>query len=313
MVVAVVGVAVAGVFMYGGLSRAAEQRRVRNQLRDQLSKYYSRQPFPSAENVEQEKANVETVRGWYERLLKELQQSNITVTERNPIAFNGERERITASLLAVAPKGESGDPVVMPDMMFGFERYKEGNLALPADVPRLMRQLRMIELLVRELYAARILNLTSVKREEFEVAAAAPVQSRFGSVAPERKTVERDSRIQGVVPLDRQKFSFEFEAKEATLVDILNRISAMNIFSVVTHLEVTKDGEQDYKLAPPANEGDAAARKAALATDDNPQPEIRVVKEPPLTRTARLVSGRDRESSARVKLDVEVYSFEEEA
>ncbi len=306
-------VLVAAVVMFRGLAEAAQTRRDRDGSRNQLQSYYVRNPFPAEDNVERERENLETVRSWFERLHGELRASNIPRSESSPIAFNSRREAVTADLLAKAPTGRSGERMVPADFSFGFDEYKTGELANPADVPRLMRQLRMIELLVRELYGAGVLQLQSVTREKFEKAVAGaatndalPFEGRgrgrglqpgLDPGAAARQPLDAD--IDAAIPLDRQRFSFEFVTHESALVDLLNRIAAMDMFAVVTRVELTKDG-RDYR-PPPAPEERAAA--------DAERPGV--TRMPP-NRSARVVSGRGREAPVKVQLDVEVYSFESE-
>ncbi len=303
-------VAVTAFVMFRGLSEANQTKRDRDTSRRTLHGFYQRNPFPDEANIERERANLETVRTWYERLHSELQQSNIPKAESSPIAFNSRREAVMADLAARVPVGRGGERVVPPDFGFGFDDYKTGNLANPADVPRLMRQLRMVELLMRELFDVGVTQVLSVTRERFEVTdvttAAQPDDALFagrGERGPRGAQptagARPDGRVDAAVPLDRQRFSFTFIAQEAALVDLLNRIAAMDMFAVVTRIEFTKEGE-DYRPPPSLEERSA---------EDEARPGV--ARMPP-NRSARLVSGRGRAAPVRVQMDVEVYSFERE-
>lgn len=304
--ITIVVVLLSAVVMVRGLSAAAEMRRERDSARTQLEGYFRRNPFPTEENIAREKASLETVREWYERLLASLKASDVPQGDAQPSVFNSRRESIVAELIALAPTGEGGARVVPDDFAFGFDRYKTGVLADPRDVPRLMRQLLMIDQLVRELYAAGVLRIVSLAREEFEGAAAESVDiggggrrgGRRGGAEP-ASAEPAGRRIAGVVPMDCQRFRFELVADEESLVDLLNRISRMPIFAVVTHLSIGKEGT-DYVLAP------------ALETLDSTQAPGGAANPLPLSRTARLVSGRDREAKLKTTLAISVYSFEAE-
>ena len=167
------------------------------------------------------------------------------------------------------------------------------------------------------MYGAGVLQIASVVREEFESGAEeeAPEPAEGGGGRGGRRggrggsSQEEPSaplavvggRVAGPVPMDRQKFSFELTANEVALVDLLNRIARMPMFTVVTKLSVSKEGP-DYVLAP-SREAEAAAAVPGAPAVANPLP---------LSRTSRIVSGRDREARIKVFLDVEVFSFEGE-
>ncbi len=310
MTVAALLVAVAAFVMFRGLAEATQTRRDRDSALGNLNGFFQRNPFPNAENIERERRNLETVKSWFERLHAELQQSNIPKAESSPIAFNSRREAVMADLLARAPVGRGGERVTPADFGFGFDEYKTGVLANPADVPRLMRQLRMVELLMRELFEAGVQQVAGVTRERFEAAdagaAAQPDDPMFagrgrggarGGMQP--AAARPGGRIDAPVALDRQRFSFTFVAQETALVELLNRIAAMDMFAVVTRIEFTKEGE-DYRPPPSREERPA---------EDEARPGV--ARMPP-SRSARLVSGRGRAAPVRVQMDVEVYSFESE-
>lgn len=167
---------------------------------------------------------------------------------------------------------------------------------------------------MREAYAAGVLRIVSVSRDPFEAAAAAG-----GAPVPEedlpKKKKKKGSQgsgdagpvalgggsVEGSVPMSVERFTFEVVAKEESLVELLNRIARVDMFAVVTRVDFAKNSP-DYVLAP-SPEAEAAARAPGRTAVANPMPP---------TRTARLVSGRDREASLKVSLDVEVYSFEGE-
>lgn len=308
-----VAIVVAAVVMFRGLSGAAGTRAARDEARRKLESFYGRKPFPTAENVDLERTNLETVTEWSQRLLADLQASNISVTENQPSAFSSRREAVTAELVAKAPTGEGGARVVPADFGFGFDAYKGGQLADPADVPRLIRQLRMVELLVREAYASGVLRIASVSRDQFEANLAgggAPAEGedrgggrrgRRGGDEPSASPAARGSRVEGAVPMSVERFSMELTLNEVALVELLNRFARLPIFAVVTRVDFAKSGP-DYVLAPSV-EAETAARAPGQTAVANPMPP---------TRTARLVSGRNREAPLKVSLDIEVYSFEGE-
>lgn len=324
-VVAGVALVVATVLMIKGFSVAKTEQKARDNTKRNYENYFKFDPYPSSENIVKEKENLEHVKQWYDTLLEDLRKSNMPATNSNPVVFNGRRESVTADLLADAPIGADGTAAVPADFAFGFDDYRQGNLANPSDVPRLFRQLSMIELLTREIYASGTVKISSISREKFEKIAVSDASAgdfdsdrgrrrgrrRGGDDNAMQAEVQVDPLDSVPVKMDRQRFTFELLADESSIIEILNRFSRMNLFVVVTKLDVSKSGS-DYKLAPdPAAEAEAAAKAAGkggkneVAVPVTPNP-------PPRGRTARLVAGRDLEAKLKVVLSVEVYSFDED-
>ena len=303
--VAIVGVT--AVVMFRSLSDASETRTQRDNSRNDLEAYYRRNPFPSTENIERERETLATVRKWYETLLVSLQESTVPMGEPKPSVFNSRREAMMADMVASAPTGDGGQRIVPTDFSFGFEKYKTGVLADARDVPRLMRQLEMIHALVKEMYIAGVLRIESVVREEFEfpVGDTAATQPSGGSrpwMTPTPASTKASPKPKhSPVTMDAQKFTFELIANEVSLVELLNGLARMPMFTVVTKLSLAKEGA-DFVSAPTGDVASATLGPGGVA----------LANPPPLSRTARIVSGRDRESRLKVSLEVEVYSFEGE-
>ncbi len=311
MVVGLVAVIAAAVILFNGLSEATRTRNQRDDARRRLESFYQSDPFPSAENVEIEKNNLATARDWSRSLLDELQHADIRVTERQPRVFSSRREAIIADLIASAPVGEAGEKVVTADFAFGFDAYKGGQSADTAHVQRLIRQLLITEQLIRAAYDSKVLRISGISRDQFEsgssAAGPAGVQGggrrggRRGGPDPvvEEAAVPSGHVIEGPVPMTVERFTMQLTANEVSLVELMNRIAKLPVFAVITRMDFNKQGS-DYK--PPAQEREATG--SGIGTG-----QAAIANPLPISRTARLVTGRDREASLSVTLDIEVYSF----
>jgi len=285
--VVVVVVAVVGYFLYQGITDTNSKKRQRDSEYKKLQGFYNYNPFPNTANVDAERENLGKVAEWQEMLLTELKAFPLPPSSNDPIEFSSKRESVTRELLALAPSG-----VVPAAFGFGFDRYKGGELANPADVSRLMRQLYMIDILAREMYAANIKSLSSVTREEFDGAKIAEGTSRTSAQKPPvASTAQGDVGI----AMTKEEFTFKFVVSEEGLVDVLNRLAKTTMFVVIKHLEVGKVSGGDYTLAPPLKEGDGK--------------DVGVKNPRPPSRLARQVSGQGREIPVSVNLSVDVYSF----
>jgi len=305
MLVGLVAVAAASVVLFRGLAESNRTRSARDDARRRLESFYNRNPFPSVENVEIEKRNLETAREWSRELLAELQHADIRVTERQPRVFSSRRESIIADLIATAPVGEAGEKVVASDFAFGFDAYKGGQSADTADVQRLIRQLLITEQLIRAAYDSKVLRIAAISRDQFESGgspAAAASQGggrRGGGEAVAEETAQDTHEIDGPVPMTVERFTMQLTANEVSLVELMNRIAKLPVFAVVTRLDFSKQGS-DYKAPPQEREAAGAGLAGGPTALANPQP---------VSRTARLVTGRDLEAPLSVTLDIEVYSF----
>lgn len=306
--IAILVALVTAVVMFRALAAAADMRKKRDEAREQLSRFYDRNPFPSEDNISKERTNLETVQEWFGKLYGSVRSTTVPLGHAQPSIFNSRRESLVADLIAKAPMGAGGAKVVSDDFAFGFERYQTGVLADAGDVPRLMRQLTMVEELVREIYAAGVLRVVSLKREEFEGQSAEAagfegVRRRGGRRGGGYVEESHDSsgRIDAVVPMTCERFELELLMREESLVELLNRIGRMQMFAVVQKLSLEKEGS-DYVPAP-TPEKEEAGRSGGAET---------AAKLPPLSRTARLVSGRDREARLKALVTIGIYGFENE-
>ena len=300
-------VGVAGYFLFTGLAAAADAGKARDDAKRKLEAHYRATPFPTSENIEKEKGNLEIIQQWHESVLDDLRAFDVSVEERerNPAVFNSSRETITARLQEGAKRANTNS-VTSADFLFGFERYKSGELAMPDNVPRLMTQLKMVEILVEALYKAEIKELSLVKREVFEDAqpateqSIAPSSGRRAARAAATQSAPAAGRSQPTAISDdiksKETFDFTFVADEESLVALLNILSEMPMFVVVKSLSIEKvSGRLDYRLPTPNDQ----------AKGNNSEYDIRQ------PRGLRVVSGRKSEVPVRIQLTVDVFCFKD--
>ena len=340
MVVVALIVVASGYMIFRGLGQSKEALSSRDSDFDSLrNTYQNANPFPNEDTIRQMRENIGIVSNGFDTLLADLGEGITLAPVDNSAVFSSRREEVLGKLTADAPIGNSGARIVPEGFMFGFEAYRDGHMADRALVPRLLLQLDIIDAIVREMYASHILSLSVVEREVFESAVgvsdgedeedAPRKRGRRGGRRDRGDDSESDSSdvdAQGdmrgfPVPLNRQKFHFALEAKEESLVNLLNRLAAMPMYVAVTRLDFEKAGADiaEEKAAPAAGSSDrpgrpgrggrlgrrARAEAAPEAAPETPAPAA----EAPSGRLARLFSGHNLESPVRVLLDVEVYNI----
>jgi hypothetical protein len=231
-------------------------------------------------------------------------------------------ERLTRT----APKGPDGKSVAVEGLTFGFDKYKDGAPASKNDVPRLMEQLTLIDGLVQLLYDAEIDKLKAVRREEFED--VDNQESNEEASSSSRRSSRRSSRNrasnvttnsggpvpiepfeQGAVEVDRQRFEFVFDARQNSLMTILNEIGTMKPYAIVSKLSFVKASD-DYR--PPVDEQkDEKKSKRRPQAEEASENQIVLNVRPP-SRTSRLVSGELHEAPVTVSMTVDVFTFKPE-
>jgi len=302
---------VIGVLFFMALAKSSGAEEKRDSAYEQLKSLYQAKVFPSNTNIQRIKDDKAVLEAWVAEASNVLARASIRIEDLTPVRFKQELQKNVRAL--ALEKSPSGKHFVAADFKFGFDRYLGGSDSLPqsSDVAQLAQQLKLIHLIVRELYDAKIMNLTEVEREEFETDATDPkqgaqpaVNSRRAAAAVRRPgqqgasakpatSDEMDSSLTAL--LTRQKMTFGFQAKPATLIGVLNRLAAMDAFVVVSSIEFTKaeDGiiraEQRKKAAAEETKGTGALTAA--------------------TPLDRIVTDPVREPQMNVKLSVDVYLF----
>ena len=326
----VIAILIVGFFTVNAVSAASESAEKLEKTQKEYSRIFkTANPFPSEENRKVLEENRDEARKWEQSLLKIIRAGEYKAEskQKNPGYFSNKRQEMIERLTATAPKGPDGKSVAVEGLTFGFDKYKDGAPASKNNVPRLMMQLSMIDNLVQLLYAAEIDKLKAVRREEFEDVASGEEEE---TTTTSRRSSRRSSRSnrasaatttnsggpvaiepfeQGVVPVDRQRFEFVFDARQDALMKVLNAIGTMEPYALVSKLSFVKSGE-DYR--PPVDEKKEekkSSRRSRSEEDFEEQPATGIINVRPPSRTSRLVSGVLREAPVTVTMTIDVFTF----
>jgi len=274
-----------GFLLFKGINRLSNTRKKLEKSMMELSNYYRNDPFPSEENVAQEKKNVEVLQNWFGELIRNLREGQIEPKEdKSPSTFMdllGDRKN---GLIKLA---KSSGAALPKNFAFGFDRYFASSVPpAPDDVPRLTQQLTIIEDLCKVLLEERVKEIVAIGRSEFE-----DKRSRAASDIKNADTGGMDDLY------TKMHFVFEFKAKENSVWSILNCLTSHHMFIIPTLLQFEKQGEDILGSKPKGEESRESEEKAADRFDDFP------------SRRERLVCGQEFETPMMVKLEVDVYTF----
>jgi len=293
-----------GVFFVMVLLKSQEAKGNRDTAFQDLQKFYKAKIFPNDANIAQIKEDQQTLAVWFEAVSNQLVKSAIpqtqTTREQFGLRLDGD---IRAMVAQSSPQGRSAR--VAADFRFGFDKYKGGELPETDDVPRLNQQLDIIKLLVTELNEAGVLKLEKVEREVFEGGESPAAESGGGGGRIRNKPSASGSAASGGVQsvvmspalanlFDCQRFTVVFHADPDVFVNVLNRLSAMDLLVAVSDMEVKKTGDSVPRLNLAKRETTAKPGEKAV---DPAAPVNRVVTNPEL------------EPPISVRLSLDVYSF----
>ncbi len=286
----------------------------------QLEYLYSRNPFPSDDNLKIEHANLDVLRSELNKLTAAMSQGQAQTVEQSPAKFVSQFWEIRKALLA---KARDAGVKVADSFDFGFGRHMAGTLPAAKDVARLTQQLRIVEALCGVLYGARITDLQGVGREEFEedaVAGGAARPADEGSSG--RGRVRRAEQAgptalnsvnpeTGLVPagqlFGKWRFVLRFTARESAVIQTLDSLSRNPLFIVVTKIELTGDSNVVVQG------GDAAARvRDEVVTAEGEKPAAKSPQSA-LSRDLRIVCGRDIPVTVKMEIDVCQFAKQTEA
>jgi hypothetical protein len=281
----------------------------------QLEYLYSRNPFPSEQNLAIENKNLGALRHELNQLAAAMSRGQVEAVEQSPAKFVTQFWEVRKALLA---KAHEAGVKVADTFDFGFGRHMTGTLPAAKDVARLTQQLRIVETLCAVLTGARITELRGIGREEFEaeaVAGGAARPAEEGRGRGRRAEPAAPTALNGVNPetgtisegqlFGRWHFVLNFTGRENAVIQVLDALSRNPLFIVVTRVELTGDGNVIVQ----GNEMAAKARDAAVETEGEAPVAKATLSE--LSRDLRIVCGRD--TPVSVRLEVDVYQFAKQA
>lgn len=330
-VVLVIILIISGIYLFKGVSQYKDEEGKLGSKITALKKHYAKDPFPSQENVDRENDNVKILNEWYDKLIEALTMNQVEpdTEERSPSKFKDSLSIKVGKLIKIArPENNNGMKVRIPDeFAFGFEQYSGTFSPAYADVPRLTQQLELTEIIAEKLIRSGIEEFISIEREEFETApAGAEASSAKQDEGKQRRKSTRDDDEKNVKAKDKidskqaglmkegeyfAKFHFEYEflAKEKALVDALNQLATLDMFVVITKIDLSKKSSDmimpvratmasgTVDAVPVAESGVEVAVAAPVKHNEAP------------SRPDRQVSGPDMEVPMTVTMGIDVYRF----
>lgn len=302
------GLCLGGAWMaYSAFDKAGSVRTTLESTLKQLQSSYKKDPFPNRGNVAVVTNDAHRLSAWNEALGRDL-GTNETFTTTNsltPSAFIQQLQHTVRELDLLAANG--GNKVLPEGFAYGFSQYlgAGGSMPKPDDVKRLSLQLRMVDAVMRELFAGRVSAVSQVDRELFEtgldvVAGPASAAGHHGGHHGAQNVPAPTARASSTGAYPHQHFALVFDATEATLDAVLDRLAAMPLFVVVSDLNVHR--EERGLRPPPDQAAGAAARPAAESADGK-------TKAPALLRAQRVASGPEIAPLLKVRLQLDVYTF----
>ena len=301
----------AGWFMFSAMGAKNDAAEARNQAYKELQGIYSSKVFPNDENIARVKQDEKALELWLGTASNLVHKGDLHVEKETPPSFKQKLQSTVRSLSA--HPGSVNGKVVANGFNFGFDKYLGESASLPMQehVDHLTQQLVIIDMICKELYAAKIMALEKVEREAFEEQGT--VQKAQEDTGRNNKRRRRDEPAGHAVKaavasrpspssdsFTKQRFSFVFKARPDAFVDALNRLAAMDLFVVVAETEFRKtDDPLTKREGKKKDKEDAAAGTAAAAVDPATVPHAE-----------RIVTDPELEPPVSVKLDIDVFSFE---
>ncbi len=274
-----VGAGAGLVSAYGRYS--SQDRDLRGSI-DRLQQLNQRNPFPAESNLDREQENLRDVVDKYNELNELLREAQV---DRQPMEASDFMPFLERSLRQLRGRLQQARIRFPEGYAFGFEKYAVGQLPASENIPRLVQQLKIMEVFCRMLQDSAVTELTAIKRDEFEQAARGASGGRRGEAGP-------DAEPEGPPQLvEKQTFTLSFKARESAVVTLLNKLAGYPMFIVVTRLDMTNP-RQEFSLAKSAPA--EAAGGAQAGSGSRPGADRAVI------------IGRE---ELDVELDVDVYRF----
>lgn len=285
----------------------AELKTAMNRL-EQLNR---RKPFPAQENVAAAQSNLVALKKTLGDVQQTLSHGQIEPDDIERAEFGPMLERTVKRLRSTAVANH----VALPEKFaFGFDRYSAGDLPQTSSVRRLVTQLKTISAVCDLVYAAKVTNLLSVTREEFETQSAggaagsesAPA-SLFGArvSAPSAPTSINLKEVPVVASNElysTERIGLQFAGRENAVFEVLNAFAKAAPFTVVR--DVTLESVTLGQKAGESKQANPFGGQAEAAGGSGASTNLLVAHED------RIVAGRE-DVKATVVLDVFRFAKEQ--
>lgn len=255
-----------------------------------LDQLQNRNPFPSPENVILAEENYNELLDNYNELNDRLREGQALPRAMGDSDFIPLLENTLRRLRADFAKKR----VALPkEFTFGFDKYAGGQMPASRDIPRLAQQLQIIETLCAAVTHVRITELKDLTREEFEssddMGDVGGRRGRTRSAAP--SSAELPDTDENGDLFKSQQFSMTLRGSESSIMEFVNYVSSMPMFTVITLIDLKNSRPILNKTLAAAGTGAKEKTEEAILDD---------------TRTRPVITGRE-DVTAKVVMDV--YQF----
>ncbi len=316
-----VGLLVAGTIMLGKKKSAVADAKNRlNSLKSEVRRLYDTKPFPSETNIFLVKEQAVQMESVVAAFTNTLPERNVERVDLSPSRFIQELQTALSDRLTASAPIVEGKRAIPANFNFGFDRYMTAGAPMPReqDVPRLAQQLAVIEKLVEALYGSRVV-VREIKRDEFEAA----TDSGGGRATGRARRIVRDeaeaeggvsSRYEGKY-YSSQRFELGVIGRQSSLSDLVNRLSTMNMFAVVTDFRMSKLGGDlrppRLEVVPKQGVGGLGAILGGTAEKGEKEESVDLISKLPPSQ--RIVSGIEVDPPIEATIVVDVLYFGKEA
>jgi len=272
-------------------SHVKEQREL-DETSGRLDQLYNRATFPSAANITRENESLKDLVDEYNELHDLLAADQVLPQEMEGAEFMTFLEK---TLRRMRDRLQAGRVVFPEKYAFGFEDYWGGKMPVSEAIPRLVQQLKIAENICGLLPDAAITELISFAREEFEKQAGFTERLQPGRQKKPVQPPAAGNAPAGEGLYTTQHFKMDFRAREGSVLDLLNRLARLPMFTVVTRLEIVN---QRAEVAMGDAAPQAPSDKSKTAASSAPAEEA--------SRDKRICIGRE---DVEVKLEMDIYNF----
>ncbi len=256
-------------------------------IKNTILKLNDRDPYPSKVNLENEEKNKKELDNRFEDLILALRSANIPYKKTDPTSF---QVHIIRKIEHLQLNAISNNVVFPEGYPFSFDKYiREAALPVKEQIPRLQRQLIVVESLCSLLFNHKIRDFISISRPEFDVGMAA-----FGG---DRPGVSRGREVQPEI-IDSQKlsaserFTIDFVTTEEVFWSIVQNIVNHKLFMVIVSAKIENEKQGNrFEFYGSANTG------KGTETDEGFES---------ILHDDRIVAGRE---LLKIQLVIDVYRF----
>ncbi|MEE9367843.1 MAG: Amuc_1100 family pilus-like protein [Pontiella sp.] len=275
-----------------------------------LSQLHNRNPFPSSENVEALKENLDGLEYYFGELVSTVKGDPFPLDAVEAADFSARAQDVIERF----QKRAELSGVVLPESLeVGFAEYASGG-AVPdiRNVPRLSRQLYSVERVADVLVQSGVDSIDSLTRDMFEMT------NEIDRSAPRRRStrnaaiVSNDRKPQHLIASEVhpeklyyiERIGVSFKAKESVVWRVLDQFASAPHFMVVS--ELSHSTERSI-----LNYSPDAVKRGGAGDDDTLKYLAGgiLVGEKALSRPERIIAGRE---ALRIHLMVNVFNFETE-